>query len=281
MIAVKLSAFVATGSVSLLTSLIDGGVDAIASGVTFLGVRYAERPADLAHRYGHGKGEALAALLQAVFLAGAAVVLVAESAHRLVDPEPLQKLDLGVYAILASLVATTLLVAFQGFVVRRTGSTAIAADRAHYATDVAVNIAVLAALILTRETGWWGFDPLFGIGISLFMAYGAASIARHATDTLLDRELPRGDRERIRSIVLDHAEARGVHDLRTRNSGDRVFIEFHLEVDGALTVAEGHRIADEIERSVCDAFKNAEVLVHQEPAGIDDERLDRRLARHA
>jgi cation diffusion facilitator family transporter len=166
-------------------------------------------------------------------------------------------------------------------VVKRTGSQAIAADRAHYATDVAVNLAVLAALGLMRLTGWERLDPIFAIGIALYMLVSAWRIAKAALTVLLDRELPDADRRRIEDAVLAHEQVRGLHDLRTRHAGDRIFVEFHLEIDLDLSVRQGHQIADEVGRAVRAAIPSADVLAHQEPAGIRDERVDDLVRRSA
>lgn len=277
LVAIKVAAWFATGSVSLLTAVVDSMVDIAASLVTFAGVRYAERPADAQHRYGHGKGEALAAFVQAMFLIGAACVLASEAVRRLIDPMPINEPVVGIVVLIVSSIVTLALVAFQSHVVRRTRSTAIAADRAHYSADLLVNMSVILALVLGTWTGWTRFDPIFAIVIVAFMLRGGIKIARHAAVTLLDRELSEADRGRIRTVVATFPEARGVHDLRTRNAGDRVFIEFHLELDGHLTIDQGHAIADRIELAVSAVFPCAEVLIHQEPAGIDDQRLDHRL----
>lgn len=281
MLAVKAAAWLLTGSVALLTSLVDAAVDLLASTGTMIGVRYAQQPPDREHRFGHGKAEALAALLQAVFLAGAAVALVGEAIRRLVSPRPLTELEIGLAMVAISLAAVSALVCFQGYVVRRTESHAIAADRTHYSSDILVNLGVLAALGVTKLTGFDAADPLFGAAIALYMLWNASRIARNAAAVLLDRELPDEDRQRIKEVALAQTGARGLHDLRTRDAGDRRFAEFHLEVDGELTVEQAHRIADAVEQAVGAALPGAKVIVHQEPAGIHDERLDDRIRRSA
>jgi ferrous-iron efflux pump FieF len=279
LVVVKVVAWVATGSVALLTSAIDALVDTASSLATFIGVRYAERPPDHDHRFGHDKGEAIAGFTQAIFLAGAAMVLAFQSIERLAYPEDLTDLNIGLWTILGSLIAAAGLVLLQTWVVRKTGSTAIAADRAHYLTDVAVNLAVLAALGVTRLTGWRRADPLFAIIISTYMLWNGFKIAAHALEQLLDRELPDKERDRINEAVLACKDVRGVHDLRTRQAGDRVFIEFHLEVNGGFTVERGHAVCDASEAAVRRLFtETVEVTAHLEPAGIDDDRLDDRVA---
>ena len=279
LVVIKLVAWILTGSVALLSSAIDALVDTAASLATFFGVRYAERPPDHDHRFGHGKGEAVAGFTQATLLAGAAMALAAQSAERLVFPEPVQLLGFGLGVIVASLAAAGGLVVMQTWVVRRTGSTAIAADRAHYVTDVAVNFAVLTALGVTHLTGWERADPIFAIAISCYMLWNSREIALEALKQLLDHELLPEERQRIRETILSCPDVRGVHDLRTRHAGDRVFVEFHLEVDGQLTIDEGHAVGDAAEASVEHLFPSiVEVIAHLEPAGIDDERLDDRVA---
>ncbi|WCM21176.1 cation diffusion facilitator family transporter [Paraburkholderia bryophila] len=274
LVVVKVWAWLATDSISLLTSAADGLVDVVASSVTFAGVRYAARPADRGHRYGHGKAEAVAAFVQALLLAGAALGLGAESIHRLFVPQVLNQTGFGIWVIVASSAIAAGLVGMQTLVVRRTGSTAIAADRAHYVTDVAVNLAVLVALLLERFLGWTRADAIGALAISVYMVWNARGMAAQALLQLLDRELDEADRARIEAAVLGCDGVQGLHDMRTRNGGDRVFVEFHVEVDGSLTVEAGHTIGDNAEKAVQRLFQAADVVAHLEPAGIKDERLD-------
>ena len=275
LIGVKLWAWITTGSIAMLTSAMDAIVDAGAALATFAGVQYAAKPADRDHRFGHGKGEALAAFVQAMFLAGAAVVLVFQSVERLINPEPLSHLGLGLWIIIGSTIAAMGLVAMQSWVTRRTASTAIAADRAQYLTDIAVNLAVLAAFLVTGLTGWINADPIFALGISCYMLWNVKSITQHALRQLLDRELPSHDRDNITKAVLAVAGVNALHDLRTRDAGDRVFVEFHLEVDGSMTVTDGHAVSEAAEAAIRVLYPNgADTVVHIEPAGINDARLD-------
>jgi ferrous-iron efflux pump FieF len=282
LVVVKLAAWVITGSVALLASAVDALVDTGASLATYFGVRYAEQPPDQDHRYGHGKGEAIAGFTQSTFLAGAAVVLAFQSLERLFFPHPTESLDIGVWVIAGSLVAASALVAMQTWVVGKTGSTAIAADRAHYMTDVAVNAGVLVALGVTHFTGWERADPLIAFVISGYMLWNARNIAKEALTQLLDRELPTDDRQHIKDVVCGCAGVRNIHDLRTRYAGDRIFVEFHLEVDEQLTVKQGHAIGDLAEAAVVNLLRGVvEVTAHLEPFGIDDERLDDRVTETA
>jgi ferrous-iron efflux pump FieF len=278
LIAAKVWGWLVTGSLVLLTSAADGLVDALASLATFVGIRYAHRPADPEHRFGHGKGEAMAAFTQAILLGATGVVFGAQSVWRLLFPEPLVAIEMGLAIAAGSLVTSAALVAMQSWVLRRTHSTAIAADRQHYLTDVVVNLAALVALTVAWSTGSARADPGFALAIAGYMLWNAGSIARKASIQLLDRELLPGKRKLIAAAALACPGARAIHDIRTRDAGDRVFVEFHLEVDGAMTVQDGHRIVDAAELAVAALFpRGVEVIGHLEPAGIADERLDRRV----
>lgn len=278
LIIAKLAAFLATDSVSILSSLIDSSTDLLASLVTLVAVRQAMRPADADHRFGHGKAEALAALAQSAFIGGSALILSFEAIRRLFRPELVTDSAIGIGVMVLSIILTGALIALQRHVVQVTGSVAISADRWHYTGDLLTNTAVILALLLTAWSGIAYFDPLFGLGIAAFLLNGARRVAVEALDVLMDRELPDAERDRIIAAVMTHPEARGVHDLRTRSDGSNSFIELHLELDPRLTLAAAHDITDRIERSLCRYFPRSEVIIHQEPAGLKDERLDERIA---
>lgn len=279
LIAAKLSTYMATDAVSVLSSLMDSSVDLLASIVTLLGVARALQPPDTTHRFGHGKAEPLAALAQAAFVAGSGVFLGYEGFGRIIDPRPVSDPELGIAVMVFAIVMTALLLLFQRWVVRRTASMAIQADSMHYSGDLLMNSAVIASLGLTAWTGWALWDPIFALSIAAFLVWGASRIVREALGVLMDRELPDADRTRIKDIVRGHVQTRGMHDLRTRSTGVGQHIEFHLELDPHLTLADAHDITDEIEGELRAAFPLAEFTIHQEPAGLDDERLDHRIRR--
>ncbi|MSP81370.1 MAG: cation diffusion facilitator family transporter [Alphaproteobacteria bacterium] len=265
----KLATWALTDSVSLLSSLIDSLMDVAASLVNFLAVRHALMPPDPEHRFGHGKAEPLAGLAQSAFIVGSAVFLLIEAVHRLVHPAPVAYGLLGIVVMGGSLVLTLALVAFQGHVVRVTRSSAIDADALHYRSDLAMNGTVIAAILLSDQLGWTWADPVFALAIAVFIFVAAGRIARRSLDVLMDRELPEADRARIRDLVLAHPEARSLHDLRTRGSGMAPFIQFHLELDPALTLLRAHRISDEIEASLRGTYRGSEIIIHQDPAGYE------------
>ena len=272
LIAAKTGAWLATGSVSLLSTLIDSMLDLAASLVNLLAIRHALQPADREHRFGHGKAEPLAGLAQAAFVSGSAAFLLFEAFQRLIHPVSIGNTDFGIAVMVFSIVVTLGLVAFQRFVVRRTGSVAISADSLHYSADLLVNTSVVVALLLTVNLGWSAADPLFAIGIALFILRGAWSIFQSSLHLLMDRELPEEERQRIREIATAHAGVISLHDLRTRSSGTKIFIQFHLEMDGNLTLLEAHEIADDVMDDIEDAFPAAEVLIHEDPFGVKERR---------
>jgi ferrous-iron efflux pump FieF len=272
LIAAKLFAWLATDSVSMLSTLLDSVLDAAASMINLFAVRHALTPADREHRFGHGKAEPLAALGQSAFVAGSAVLLIVEVVRRLWRPQPIENGDLGILVMLGSIVLTVILVLFQRHVVRKTGSLAISADRLHYLGDVLVNGGVILALVLTQLLGWPLIDPVFGAVIAVYILYTAWSIARSSLDMLMDRELPNEDRQRIRATALAHPEVKALHELRTRASGPAIFIQFHLEMDGGMSLYEAHRIADQVEEEILAAYPGAEVIIHQDPSGVEERR---------
>jgi ferrous-iron efflux pump FieF len=272
LIAAKTGAWLVTGSVSLLSTLIDSLLDLAASLVNLLAIRHALQPADREHRFGHGKAEPLAGLAQAAFVSGSAAFLLFEAFQRLIQPVPIGNTTFGIAVMVISIVLTLGLVAFQRYVVRRTGSVAISADSLHYSADVLVNTSVVVALLVTVNLGWSAADPLFAIGIALFILRGAWSIFRSSFDLLMDRELPEDERQQIRDLATAHSGVISLHDLRTRSSGTMTFIQFHLEMDGNLTLLEAHEIAEEVMEEVERAFPDAEVLIHEDPFGVKERR---------
>jgi ferrous-iron efflux pump FieF len=278
LIASKLATWGFTGSVSVLSSLIDSVIDVVASLVTLVSVRQAAQPADRAHRFGHGKAEPLGALAQAAFIAGSAMMIGLEAGQRLFDPQPVEHSLAGIAAMLFAIALTTGLVLVQRTVVSRTGSIAIGADRLHYQSDLLVNLAVILALLLTETSSWPHFDPLFALGIIGFLLVSAWKLLQGALDMLMDRELPEAERARILALALEHPGAHDVHDLRTRAAGTDVFIELHLELEGGLSLAQAHDVTHQVETRIRKAYPGASILIHQEPAGVADERLDEQIA---
>jgi len=260
----KLGAWLLTGSVSVLASLIDSLMDVVASLINLFAVRYSLMPADEEHRFGHGKAESLAGLAQATFIAGSAVFLILHAVDRLLHPQPLHDVAVGIAVMGFAIVATLMLLGIQYYVIRRTGSTAIKADSLHYMTDLLTNLSIIAALVLAGM-GWPGLDPVFAMGIAAYILYSAWQIGHEAFQLLMDRELPEEDRERIHQLTVGHEGVHGVHELRTRRSGQMEIIQLHIELDGSLPLVQAHAIADDVEAAIRKAFPAADVIIHQDP----------------
>lgn len=273
----KLMAAMLTGSLAVLASVVDSLADVAASAITWLSIRVALRPADHGHRYGHGKAEALSALVQAALMAGSGVFVLIDGVRRLLVPAPIEAPEVGLVAMGIALVATIALVFYQRRVVRITRSQAIAADSVHCLSDIVTNVAVLLSLVLAGPLQLPRADAAIAAGIASWLLGSAWRIGREAIDTLMDRELDGAERARIEALVCDHPMTRGLHDLRTRSAGRIRFIELHLELDGHLTLTEAHRVTDAIEQRLRATFADAEVVIHQEPVGLADDRLDHRL----
>jgi len=272
LILIKMGAWFATGSLSLLSSLVDSILDAGASLVNLIAVRHALQPADKEHRFGHGKAEALASLAQAAFIAGSGVFLLLESVDRFAKPQEISNSDTGIGVMVIAIIMTLLLVGFQTYVVKNTNSIAISADSLHYRADILVNVAVIISLILSAKLQWTMADPIFAVLIVFYMSIGAYKIGGQAFDVLMDREFPDEDRKRIKDIAEGHEKVLNVHDMRTRSSGATSFIQFHAEMPKDISLSEAHEIADEVMYMVEEVFPNTEVLIHQDPEGVDERR---------
>jgi ferrous-iron efflux pump FieF len=269
LVALKLAAWLWTGSVSILASLIDSLMDSIASSLNLVAVRYSLMPADREHRFGHGKAEPLAGLAQAVFIGGSAVFLVFHAVDRLRFPRPLEQQAIGIAVMVIAIVLTLILLAIQRRVISETQSTAIKADALHYGTDVLTNSTVIVALLLT-DLGWHWADPVLAMVVAAYIFYSAGRIGYEAVQHLMDRELSAEVQRQILEIARSKPEVRGVHDLRTRQSGQVKFVQLHVELDGDLSLERAHSIADAIEREIAVLLPDAEVIIHQDPAGAGE-----------
>jgi len=272
LIAVKFAAWLDTGSVALLSSLIDSLLDLVAAIINLVAVRHAMTPADREHRFGHGKAEPLAVLGQSAFIIGSALLLLAEAVRRLLHPAAVENSPTGIAVMVLSIAVTLALVLYQRHVVRRTGSIAITADELHYRGDLILNGSVIAALVLGGIFGLDILDPLFGAAIGVWIIYSAARLARLSLVQLMDRELPDDEREKIREIALSHPEVAAAHDLRTRVAGPTAFIQIHIEMDGGMSLTRAHEVSDEVEMRLRAAYPHAEIIIHQDPEGIEEPR---------
>jgi ferrous-iron efflux pump FieF len=260
-----------TGSVAMLGSLADTSLDLIASLITLFAVRVAAMPADREHRFGHGKAESIAALIQVGIIFVSAIGIGWRAVDRLVSGSHAAHAEQGIAVSVVAIAATFGLIAYQRLVIRRTGSVAIKADYVHYQSDLLLNLSVIVALALDQFAGFAGADPAFGIVIAAWLAFGAWRASSYAVDQLMDREWPLEKRQRFIEVAARHPELKGIHDLRTRTSGAHDFVQFHVWVDPRMTVADAHRVMDDVELKLGKEFPGCEILIHIDPEGQVDE----------
>lgn len=257
-----------SGSATIFASLTDSVFDLFASLLNFAALRYSLQPADREHRFGHFKAQSLAALAQAAFIGGSAVLLIIHGLERCAAPQPLQHATLAIAVSVVTLIGTVVLVTFQSYVCRLTHSDAVAADRLHYVSDLLLNGSVILALVLSDKGFWWA-DGLFAAFIGLLILRGAYEIGSQAADVLLDHALPTAEHDLIVSALSRCPGVQSFHDLKTRRAGPQRFIQCHLVIDGGLTLTRAHAVASEAERRLHAALPEAEITLHMEP----DERL--------
>ena len=255
----------------MLGSLADTTLDLVASLATLAGVWIAAQPADEDHRFGHGKAEALAAMFQVVLISISAFGLAARAVQQWIAGGRTEAAQDGIAVSAIAMVATFALIAYQRYVIARTNSLAIATDHVHYQSDLLLNLAVIAALALDQYGGVAGADPLFALGIAAWLGWGAWRASQTAIEQLMDREWPEEKRQRFVEIAARHPELEHLHDLRTRTSGMRDFVQFHVDLPGSMSVAQSHAIIDRVEHELCRHFPNLELLIHIDPAGHVDE----------
>ena len=267
LIIMKLFAWWETHSVSLQASLIDSLLDAAASLINMIAVWHALRPADKEHRYGHGKAESLAGLGQSLFIGASAVWLLHEVYERFQNPEVIEDTGIGLAVMAAAVVMTLLLISFQKYVIRRTGSTAIAADMLHYQSDLLINLAVVVSLIAAHYFTVTWMDPVFGLLIGLYILWTAWTITKQAFNILMDSEVEDEHRDKIIEIAMSHKEVKDVESLRTRRSGLQQFFEINLVLDSNIKLENAHKITLEVEAEIVGAYPNSEVIILLVPSG--------------
>ena len=268
LVTAKAAAWLASGSVALLASLADSSLDLLASTLTFFAVRYAAVPPDDDHRFGHGKAEAFASLMQAGLVFASAALVGQEAIRSLLNPQPLEAGGWALAVMVLSTVMTFVLISAQTWVLKRTQSVAVSGDRAHYASDLASNMAALAGIGASAWLGLAGLDGAAALLIAVLLLWGAIGVFREAAVQLMDQELPAADRARIVDLVTRDPRLTDVHQLRTRASGPYVHMQMHVDLDPLLTLEDAHRVIVEAERRLLEAFPMADILIHPDPRGL-------------
>jgi cation diffusion facilitator family transporter len=267
LVTIKIAAWLASGSVALLASTADSALDLVASLVTFFAVRYAAAPPDAEHRFGHGKAEAFASLLQAGLVFASAALIAREAIGDLINPHPLKQEGWALAVMVASIVLTGVLITAQGRVLKQTSSVAVSGDRAHYATDLASNAIALVGIGVSAWLGLTGVDAAAALAIAGVLLWGAVSVFREASGQLMDHELPDEARARIVALLTQDRRLTDVHQLRTRASGPYVHMQMHVDLDPDLTLEAAHEVIVAAEKRVLDAFPSADIIIHADPRG--------------
>ena len=270
LIGLKAYASIETSSMAMLGSLADSGLDLVASLIVLMAVRIAAQPADHEHRFGHGKAEALAALVQVILISFSAMFIAFRSTQRLIGGAETGQAELGIAVSVIAMALTIALITYQRHVVKRTGSLAIGTDRLHYSSDLLLNGSVIAALALDQLLGLTGADAVFGLLIAAWLLWGAWRASSHAMNQLMDREWPDELRESFLAAAKEYPELAGLHDFRTRTSGTHNFAQFHVWVPADWTVQEAHDRMDRIEQELEKQFPATEILIHLDPEGHTD-----------
>ena len=272
LIVLKSYGWVTTASVALLGSLADSLIDFLASVFVFVAISYSMLPADAKHRFGYDKSEGLAAFVQSLFIGISGIYVCFEATKRLLNPSQISQPSIAIWIILVSIVLTLALVMYQKYVVKKSKSIAIESDRYHYLTDTFINFSVLFSIAITGWTRFVFIDALVGLLISGVVLYTSVTLLKKSFKILLDQEIQSEDRDCIREIALDHPKVLGFHDLRTRDTGRKYIIQFHLELDPNMSLLESHGITDEVTDNILKLYPDSELIIHTDPLGIDEER---------
>lgn len=265
LIFMKLIAWWMSDSLAMLSSLTDSFFDMLTSVMNFIAVRYALKPADDTHRFGHTRIEDIAGLAQCAFIIASMLLIMLQSFERLSNPQPMEHSTLGIGVSVIAMLATIVLVAFQTYVARRTRSLIIAADRMHYLSDVLFNLGVILALVLTSVSGWLWADPAMAILMALAIIWSSKELGIRAFNNLMDREMPDSEKARIHAVLEATPDIRGYHNLKTRYAGNKPFMQMHIDIDATLSLKQAHDIIDALEHRLQEAFPGAEVIIHPDP----------------
>ena len=275
----KLFATIASGSLAVFSSLIDSISDVLGSAITFVAVKYSTKPASVRHRYGYGKAEAVSALIQAFFVAGSGLFVLYDAVVRFFHPRVLEETPLAIGIMVFSLLATLVLIAYQKHVATLTKSQAINADSAHYVVDILTNTSIIISLTVVKFFEIYWFDTLTALVIAVYLLYNAYQLVMEAFAVLLDHELSDDIRQNIGRIISAHDFVKGFHDVRTHSLGNEYLFEIHLELDGRLSLYEAHQLSDKVEADIIKEYPSAQVIIHQDPSGVAEDRLDEKLTK--
>lgn len=265
---IKSYSWYSTDSASVLASLMDALLDLSTSAINLVALRVALEPPDHNHRFGHNKVEDLAVFAQSIAFFATGILALYSAGSHITHQRDIANVEIGIGSMAICSIITLMLVGYQTFVIHRTRSSIIEADRLHYFTDLLSNLLVMASLYWSAQ--YWYLDPILGALIGLYIMKGSYGLFVRSLKNLVDHEMNDKERQKIIDIISKHEEVLGIHELKTRGAGSKLFIQFHLELNGSMSLFSAHEISDRIMHDIIQKFPNAEVTIHQDPAGIEE-----------
>lgn len=268
LIIIKFIAYLSTGSLAILASLADSSLDLLMSFINMLSIRYAFKPSDADHRFGHGAIEDIASLFQSVVMSLSAVYVIRQTILDFVQGTTKNINSTGIYIMGFSLVATLLLIWVLKYVAKRANSLILKTESLHYTSDVLTNGSILISLILAKKFDLLILDQLLAIAISLYMLWCSFEVFISAFDNLMGKELPKNITRQVIYVIEQEPRVKSYGAIRTRSIGSRKLIHVELRFAPQMTIAETHQISDEIENKIKKCLDNADVIIHQEPEKV-------------
>ncbi len=266
----KIYGWFLTDSVAMLASLVDSMLDVSSSTLNIFAMNISLRPPDDKHRFGYEKVEDLAIFSQSIFFLASGMFALASSVKRFFLPHELSEMSVGINVMLFSIGLTVILLTYQNFVINRTASRIVMADKLHYLMDLLTNLAVLISIYL--GTKFIIIDTLIGFAIACYIIYNSYKMFKSAFNNLIDREFDEENKNKVISIISKfHSQVSAIHELKTRYAGNKPFIQFHMEVDGNMRLVNVHEIIEKIINDLSDEFPGAEIIIHADPQGIVEE----------
>lgn len=265
-LALKVAAYLVTGSVALLSDAAESVVNVIAANIALISLVVAVWPPDDRHQYGHAKAEYVSGATEAAMIGVAGLVIVAAAAHRLIRPQPLERLPLGLALLAVAGLANLAVAGVLLRVSRAQRSIALEASAKHLLSDVLTSVGVFAGIGLVMLTGWTPLDAIAAIAVGLNIIWMGLALDRRSLGGLMDARLPAGDEAKIHAILEAHRnEIVEYHALRTRQAGADRFLDLHLVLHRTLSVGQAHDLTDDLEQHVGEALPGTDVTIHVEP----------------
>ncbi len=264
--ALKVVAGLAAHSLALLASALDSLMDLLSSGLNYASLVFSQKPADADHLYGHGKIEAVAGTFQGIVIAASGVALLVESVRRIILGEPVDATAFGIAVMVVSMVLSGLHGARLRRAAAKSGSSILQAEGLHFSMDVLANLGVLFALVVIRFGGSPRWDIVISLIVAGYVVTEALGLLIASINQLLDRRLSDKVHAEIRDLIESHhPRIIGHHNLRTRQSGEMIFIDFHIEISGVEQFEAAHDIAESLISKIKSRMPNADVTVHCDP----------------